>query len=363
MPHSMEHEREQGRGLNIGPGGEEGGLNVGAGNPAPSSRPDPIMDAFLKVHGDPLGTGAANDLMSNAIASGDFEAANAAAQSLINGDGASVRNPYSQVVADYTFPSDEIQEIAEYGMMGGLEGRIVNTAYSSAVQTENGVAVTSQMPDGKKQGWVPSTEDPDVIKYDNGVIVNIGTGQILGVPPADPTIAGTTAWLTEVRKTWDESKVNSWRKRLHRLGYEVGEKGKYDQTFGNALVEFHTNKYLNYGDVVPKEDTKASAKQTVKDSIDPAEVRNAIRAQYQETIGDDPTDEELNRWYKFFMKNATKLARKGNTAEEFAGKANARMQEGIMTDPVNQKWAQQEEENTDVKDSFTRIAQVIGGLS
>ena len=208
----------------------------------------------------------------------------------------------------------------------------------------------------------PST---GAIRRAEGVLVDPTATPKTGVY-FDPssTAPGSQSWLEDAAN-WKEGKVQKWRERLIGLGYEIPKSGAFDLTFRAALDAYHKNKYF-YGKVLPLNSTDGAGadKAAVTDAYDPVEVRNDIRSTYSEVMGDEPTPAELQRWEKVISKTVGKVLAKGGTATHARYRAQEKFANRFTNDPEAKEFmraAEEDEENTALRDSLLSVAQIVSG--
>jgi hypothetical protein len=213
--------------------------------------------------------------------------------------------------------------------------------------------------------WSPTdyrTNETGALYFNNGAIANPESGEVF-FPPNDPSVAGSPAWLRKIQDEWSQETINTWRQRLRQYGYDVAKEGGFDQVLRDQLAEYHRVRYVNYGKPLPYD--QAADLGLAEDVVlpDKSSVHNAVRSHFQRVFGDEPTDEELDEWSGFVMKQARRLQRrKGYTADYAAMAAEERFIERFETDPQVQYVMEQEEENTELSDSLTAISQAIDAL-
>ena len=220
-----------------------------------------------------------------------------------------------------------------------------------------GFSDTDKPPSGGFQ-----TNEAGTIRYNNGVLYDPTQGVIY--PHNDPEAVGSQAWLLNIQKTWSPSKIETWRKRLNKFGYEVTEQGGFDQTFVTALTEYHTTRYMNGGKPLPVDQSAGLSRSDFGGALDPAVLKGEVRAWFQEAYDDDPTDDEASFWADKLAKTAKRIARKqGLDPSAATVVAQARTQEKFRDDPEVKEFARQaedEEENTELRDSLLSVAQIVG---
>ena len=191
-------------------------------------------------------------------------------------------------------------------------------------------------------------------------------------PNADPTNGvyydpnydgpGSYKWLNNAAK-WGESKVQKWRNRLIGLGYQISDKGGFDETFRTALDLYHRNKYF-YGKVIPLDNAQAlgEGKKAEQDAAyDPVLRRQDVRAAFAEIGITDPTDQEIQPFMRLMRQTMDNSMGRGKTPEHAALRAKEKFAETFTTDPIAQQFIAQQseqEENTRLRDSLLSVAQI-----
>lgn len=224
-------------------------------------------------------------------------------------------------------------------------------------------------------------EETGWIRYANGVLVPAGAP--LGTTPGavsviyDPAskAPGSGAWQREVVSQWGPDKVAEWRKRLIEFGYlpKEAKKGGADATFMNALALYHNNRYINGGKPIAV-DASASAGGADRPKLVnledfQAQIRNDVREQYQRVYGIRPTDGEVQQWSDYIIRQGMDLQRKfrrkydSPMTDTAATEAEERFIEKIESTPQAQFLRESEEENTRLRDTFERMAQVTASLA
>lgn len=212
--------------------------------------------------------------------------------------------------------------------------------------------------------------DPETgaIKYANGVIVNPnkGLGEVGAVLYAPNTTApGSLPWLRKVATSWSVEKTNEWRNKLYKLGYDVAKEGKFDASLAGVLDTFFKVKYF-YGEELPADgsfDPKTGARDAAAAAYDPVDMRQNIKFAFKETIGDDPTESELDTFYKRLRSTMVQTIRKGGTPEHAFAKTNEQLAEDVIASPAGQVAQRRSDaqglENTDLMDSFVSLGQLL----
>lgn len=78
---------------------------------------------------------------------------------------------------------------------------------------------------------------------------------------------------------------------------------------------------------------EGSPRDQVRDAVSPAEVRQAVRNQYRTLYQQDPTDNELEHWQKWFMREARKQVAKGRPVGRAVASTQARFIERFGSTP------------------------------
>lgn len=204
--------------------------------------------------------------------------------------------------------------------------------------------------------------DPDTgaIRRSNGVIVDPTADPSTGVVYApNSDVEGSFKWLNEAAD-WSEDKVNKWRERLVKLGYDVSTKGPFDQSLRSNLDLYFRNKYF-YGKVMPIDSSQGGRIRPV-DVMDPVEIRQDVRAAYQTVFGDDPSDAELEVWEDSYRRTLGRMLHRSVKPESVALRAKERFATRFTDDPGVQKFNELEEEDTEMADWFTTLLGSLGSL-
>lgn len=232
-------------------------------------------------------------------------------------------------------------------------------AYGFAQYDQRPVAVSLQ-PGGVLEGL------NGMVKFENGVIA--GTDPATGeerliFDPSNPNgQAGSPGWLQNAAAKWDDKKIDKWRTRLSKMGYNVADKGGWAEDLRSGLYAYYRAFYLNRGNPVRQSPKEAVDDVTVRDIFHPAEVRGSVRDLYQERYNDDPTPEELQQDTEFVMQIAKKLLKKGVDPQRIASITGAKYEEAFNATP-QAKLAQQEQDDlenqTQLRDGILSLGQLM----
>ncbi len=198
------------------------------------------------------------------------------------------------------------------------------------------------------------------ILFPNGVIADPASGGVL-FPHNDPEAEGSAAWLREIQDSWSDNQVAKWRKRLANYGYEVAEEGGMAMDLVNALRDYHTTRYLNYGK--PLKVAPHAGRSRVRDTVDMAAVRERI-AGWGEVLWQEPLGANEAGWLtERFIELHQELSRKhpGWTPEQVAAGAELRTQKQFLKTPeVSDRLEDLEEEemDTSLEESLYSAAQI-----
>jgi hypothetical protein len=217
-------------------------------------------------------------------------------------------------------------------------------------------------------------QDTGWTRYKNGVLVDPSQGAVFFEPGS--LAPGSPWWASKVVNNWSAEKVSEWRKRLHEMGYLTEDQAKVkgvDTVLINGLTSYHKNRYLNGGRPLAGDLAGASGGGTTAKPVDmhdfQAQIRNDVREQYRRIYGVDPTDGETQTWAEYVMSQAMQLQRKfirtqdsPNTSTA-ATEAEERMVEKLQQSPEAKYLQSSAEENTRLRDTFERMAQVTQSLA
>ena len=248
-------------------------------------------------------------------------------------------------------------------------GQTESLLFPTGIPAESGI-------EGGLSNFLPSSQRYDVytdpetgaIKYANGVIVNPskGVGEVGAVLYGpNSTAAGSLPWLRKAATSWSPAKTNEWRTKLYKLGYDVAKKGKFDAPLAGVLDTFFKVKYF-YGEELAADgsfDPKTGARDAATAAYDPIQMKQDIRFAFRETIGDDPTESELDTFYKRLRSTMVQTIRKGGTTEHAFVKTTDQLAEDVIASPAGQVAQRRSDaqglENTDLADSFVSLGQLL----
>lgn len=276
------------------------------------------------------------------------------------------RAPYGEALVAYGFSRDIDEERALETMQAGdlpslgVEG--IGRDISSGLSGDTGSSLAALAgPNFNERGFTEGNNG--AVRYRNGVIAGIDpqTGEPFIFYPDDRKgrVEGSPMWLERVRRSWGPEKVKKWRKRLSQLGYSISEDGAWAGDIERALRQYHQDRYINKGEVIPVAPTDTT-RVDARDILGPATVRMSVREEYQRVMGRDPSDKELDEWQGFIYGTAKKLlAKGGGDVEGIRGETLSRFYESVEQDPGVQYATEAEEENTSVRDGLIATSQVF----
>lgn len=235
-----------------------------------------------------------------------------------------------------------------------------------------------------KPGQLPKaaaqTSETGAKMFPNGVIVDPNTPGSTGMPAVyfpenDPKVAGSQAWLIRANRTWGPDQVKSQVAELIKFGY-LDKQFKNVKTMSievmTALKNFHTARYA-LGNGKPIAQGAAAAGGGTGGLAPEENLRNIragltqeVRNQYQRVFGDDPKPAELKEWTEFVIRAGNTLQKaKGLPTATAASEAVAQVAERMEKLP-SAKWddqiAQEQEENTQMRDGLTTAAAATSGI-
>jgi hypothetical protein len=202
-----------------------------------------------------------------------------------------------------------------------------------------------------------------LVRYNNGVFYDPDADQVV-FNHADPEQQGSLAWFARLQESGSEKQIETWRTRLQRYGYDVGDKGGFDAPLKAALADFFQSKYKNLGKPLAVGDQFEKAQWG--GTLDPAVLHNEVRGWYETAFGDDPTDAELDWWSDKLKRSAQRIARnQGLDPGAAVTVAQARTQEKFRESPDVQEqadWVKETGANMQMRDRLEQAAQVFGSL-
>lgn len=223
-------------------------------------------------------------------------------------------------------------------------------------------------------------EQPDTgwLQYANGVLVDpsIPLGAAGGVyyKPGS-TAPGSPSYLRNVQ-SWEPAQVSEWKKRLAEFGYLSKDQAKtkgVDTAFVDALRVYHETRYQNGGKPLASDLASAGGAEEYRLTAHDfqVEIRNDVRAQWQSSFGGMPSDAELEEWTRFVTKTSLraqrKLEKRGVPSSTAAGiaaeRAGQELLEEVTTSPEARFLAEQNEENTRLRDALESAVIVTNSLS
>ena len=225
-----------------------------------------------------------------------------------------------------------------------------------------GVTTVPGLPiEQERTGW---------LQYPSGILVDptapLGSTNAVYFP-AGSKAPGSFGYFQDAQG-WSQEKINEWRARLVELGYlgKDAKKGAYDVQLQMALQKYHTIKYQNGGKELALEGTKAAEAGVTPFNFEQiqGQIRNDIRGQWQRIYGEDPTETELQEMQDFVINTSHKLYQRGQLApSQAAAEAEERFVERLEQSPEAQFVIQNQEENTQLRDSILRAVMVAQGMS
>lgn len=217
------------------------------------------------------------------------------------------------------------------------------------------------------------SDETDFMQFRNGVLVT-PDGEVLYEPGS--SAPGSMRWRMGLSE-WAPDKVAEWKKKLAELGYMTAEEAKVkgvDTVFLDRMQAYHNARYLNGGKPVAGDlaATAASAAEKPKpvDLNDFAsQIRNDVREQYERIYGVRPTDGETELWSSYIIKQGMQMQRRNigkydsPMTESAATEAEEQFIEKLEKTPGARFLRESEEENTELRDTFERMAQVTSSLA
>jgi hypothetical protein len=269
------------------------------------------------------------------------------------------------------------KQVASQRVMDALSGKLGFAAIEGQLFPSGPPKPTVSMAMAlSSTGPLPLPEDyadplSGAIRRSEGALVDPSLTPDTGVfyPPDDPDIAGSPTWLENAQKTWSPATVAKWRKRLRSLGYDVDKKGAFTLGFRTALDSYYRNKYF-YGAELPLGEMGAKAQDGANrikpmEAYDPVEARNDIRETYITTFGDEPSDAEMEKWERVMHRQVAKaLKRNPQNPAHAQLRAKEVFFDRFLEDTEAEfalESADRAEENTQLRDSFISMSQLISG--
>lgn len=240
---------------------------------------------------------------------------------------------------------------------------------TSAAVREGGMASTELAPTPTHR----ISSETDFVQFQNGVLVS-PDGQVLYEPGS--TAPGSLRWRMKVGN-WAPDKVSEWRKKLHEMGYMTEDEAKVkgvDATFLDRMQAYHEARYRNggkpiAGDLASAGPGSSAAPKPVDLNDFSAQIRNDVRDQYERIYGVRPSDGEVQLWSDYIIRHGMQLQRKfrrkydSPMTDTAASEAEERFVEKLENSPQAQFLRESEEENTQLRDTFERMAQVTASLA
>ena len=217
-------------------------------------------------------------------------------------------------------------------------------------------------------------QDTGAYVYRNGVIADPNTGELFYPAGTDSAkVTGSAAWLLNAQTTWTPEQIKAQKSKLVQFGYLA--KGSLKGTgwtllLESALKRFYDDRYLHGGIpsvLDPELGGFGSGGTEGGTFVNLRQIHGAIqqdvRSQYLAMFGEEPTQPELSRWVEFVVRTGNKLQRLNSAAPSAAGsEASARMGNAMQSTPAGQ-FAQDQQENTELRDSFIAAAQAGRAIS
>lgn len=218
-------------------------------------------------------------------------------------------------------------------------------------------------------------QQPDTgwMRFKNGVLVDPTSGSVFYEPSSHAP--GSPWWKMQVTRSWGEDRISEWRTELSKLGYLTEDQAKVkgvDTVFLNALTTYHTNRYLNGGKPVAGDVAGAAGAGSDVKPVNlrdfGAQIRNDVRENYMRVYGVEPSDGEVQAWSDYITRTGMQLQkrfiRKYETpmTDTAATEAEERFIERLESQPDAVFLRESAEENTRLRDTFDRMAQVTSSL-
>ena len=233
-----------------------------------------------------------------------------------------------------------------------------------ATAVREGGVVPPKLPPFREsdQGW---------IQFANGVLVG-PNGEVEVDPTSDAPLS--PSWQRGI-KDWSPEKIKEWKNTLVKYGYLTKDQAKSAEVttgFIGALRLYHQNRYLNGGEPIANDDPASAGPERPKpvDLEDfSAQIRNDVREQYERIYGQQAGDGEVEMWSNYIIRQGMQMQRRNirkyDTADTSgaAAEAEERFIEKLEHTPQARLLRESEEENTQMRDTFTRMAQVTDSLT
>lgn len=233
-----------------------------------------------------------------------------------------------------------------------------------------------QMP-GQKAPTMEVNDQTGWLRYANGVLVDPESRSVVFDP--NSKAAGSPTWQRDVVAHWGPDKVSEWKDRLHKFGYLSKDQSKgdtVDTVFMNAIVSYHQNRYINGGKPLAGDLTGVGGGGSAADRPKPinlndfaAQIRNDVREQYRRVYGIDPSAGEVETWSSYIISQGMAMQRtnikKYDTpmTESASAEAEESFIEKLENRPDARFLRDSVEENTRLRDTFDRMAQVTSSLA
>lgn len=223
-------------------------------------------------------------------------------------------------------------------------------------------------------GKPPAFQESDLgwIQYANGVLVGPDDEVIIDPSSNAP---GSANWLRAIND-WSADKIRAWKDRLVEFGYLPKEAAKgleVTTDFRTALKTFHYNRYVNGG--TPLRTGEAGAGAAGPEAPKPidleefsSQIRNDVREQYERIYGVRPGDGETELWSQYIIRQGMAMQRRNikkydtPMTDTAASEAEEKFIEKLEHTPEAKLLRSSEEENTRLRDTLTRMAQVTDSL-
>lgn len=283
------------------------------------------------------------------MAAMSIEQAMAALQQLQTAAPAASTSPYFQAKTEFAgIPRNKTDQRMEAVL--GAVGGVFSTFGADAPPA----------PKGEKEDYVVSATGK--IMYANGTIYDPETQSLL--TPPGKAVPGSREWLLKIQEEWPDAEANRWRKKLAKQGYQVAETGGMGWDLLEALPEFHTRRYANFGKVQPLIPGTGQEAPDVEGAIDKVALRQEIKTWGQVPFGEDLADEEADWFTDRIIKVASRLARKkGWTPDQALAGAQARVMEDFTKKPQVAALIQEQEDQEvsyKIRDSVLGVSQLLG---
>lgn len=233
-------------------------------------------------------------------------------------------------------------------------------------------AFASENPELLKTGMVTTapgyvTSETGKLLYDNGVIFDPATGNLL--TPPGRAVPGSYEWSLKIQDEWSDAKFNQWRKKLAAQGYEVAETGGKAYDVIQALMAYHQNRYANGGKVQPLTPGGAGAVgrgREIRESIDPVQLKEEVKGWGEIPFGEDLNENAADFLSERIIDLAARLAKENKswTPEQALTGAQVRAQKQFVKRPgVKSALREAEEDEMDesLRQNIISLAQ-LGSL-